>query len=757
MSAAAASVEPTGVGEREDGNHVGLPERPERKSSLELLRETINVELLRSEIERLLLADGRDLAEWQDWPPVLAQVRISSADTKWKTMSASPERQVKHLARYCVEYSLGPQEMCFEAQSGSLTDLKPRRLFERYYERIERGELNIVAVITYNIDRFTRDRFIGEKWLRMLKAHGIDLHETDEMDPPLPLAEREQDYAMKLFGAWRESKRASKRIKDVRRDRHRSDRLFESVNHYGHKPVYETHGNRQVQARGIIVPAEAEVLQEATRRIHDGEALNSVVTDLNERGLRGRYGGLWHPTSLRQLLTSPRLAGLQNAEGTLVRRDIEPILDEEQWLRNCELLARAEAPPGPQTKSKRWNGDMFTCAVCGSPLQARSNGRGNVHYLCSRPELRGLRRCQCESRRQGCTCGRGEVTHACRNARLLDEFLLEVAFTAVAAAPENAPGSEDSASSHADVQRERLQTELLELDIQRRDLARRQRQQVATNEATGDESDAALREIVTRSEACRQELAVLERHAAHAPRLHGTTQRLRARARADEGFARELVREVIDHCTVEPRDTGYGAPYSGITVFFNEPYGLAEDELQQLRERLNAGRARELRRARPWPQRSTREDGELAFELYQRGRTASDIAGTFNQTGRPTQRGSGRWLNGDIESAIRRICDEHDIPYERRPTNRRSRFSYEARHLVYELASNPDRDFADIVPDIKQMRVQSPAGKPWSAQMVRECYVVECRRRGEPVTPRTSSRLWREARAQRQARALHEA
>jgi hypothetical protein len=700
-------------------------------SSLKRLRALINVELLRSEIERLLYDAGRDVSEWHDWPPALAQVRISSADTKWRTMSTSPERQVKQLARYCVEYSFRPEEMCFEAQSASLSASKPRRLFEEYYQRLERRELDVVAVITYNIDRFTRDRYIGEKWLRMLKLRGIDLHEADEMDPPLPLAEREEDYVTKLHGAWRESARASKRIRDARRDRERNGRLLNSVDRYGHRPVYETRDGRRVEARAEIVPKEADVLREATRRLHAGEKLYPILVDFNERDLRGRQGGLWSHYTLRELLISPRLAGLQRAsDGGMLRRDIEPIISEDEWRRNCELLKRS--PRGPRATREYSVSGMSRCAACGSNLVRTSPaGRsGRAYYRCSRPDLRNRRRCFSEHPGGRCTCG--NEFHAYRDTEVLDSFLLDVALAVVEA--QFVAGADGSVASSelVSVRSEQVHAELAELDAQRRELARRERRRLIT----AQEAEVELRPIVARGDECRSELARLQRHVSSEPALKGSGAR--ARANADKAFARRLVEQVIDHCVVHPRRVSDGEPFAGIDIVFVAPYSLSENDLDALRERLDSAKQRQTRLAMPWPAQSTRADGEDAFKLYEQGLTTADIARSFTSLGRPTQRGDSLWAPDEIEDMLLRICDERNIAYEHR-RNSRGRWSYEARTLVYELCSNPMRTFSAVAADLRQMAVQPPPGVAWTWESVRDCYVDECVRRDESLVSRLLS------------------
>jgi DNA invertase Pin-like site-specific DNA recombinase len=59
----------------------------------------------------------------------------------------------------------------------------------------------------------------------------------------------------------------------------------------------------------VIVPAEARELRKAAKKILAGATAQSVVADMNARGVRTSLGGQWGITGLRRLLINPRHAG----------------------------------------------------------------------------------------------------------------------------------------------------------------------------------------------------------------------------------------------------------------------------------------------------------------------------------------------------------------------------------------------------------------------------------------------------------------
>ncbi len=61
---------------------------------------------------------------------------------------------------------------------------------------------------------------------------------------------------------------------------------------------------------GVTVnPEKAELVREIFRRFIDGESMNAIAADLNERGITGVFDGRWTPQRLRQLLANEKYTG----------------------------------------------------------------------------------------------------------------------------------------------------------------------------------------------------------------------------------------------------------------------------------------------------------------------------------------------------------------------------------------------------------------------------------------------------------------
>ena len=70
------------------------------------------------------------------------------------------------------------------------------------------------------------------------------------------------------------------------------------------------------------------ILREAATRLLGGETQESVIADLDARGVRTVRGGRWSRAGLRTMLTRPRNAGFVTYRKVVARLPGEPILGE---------------------------------------------------------------------------------------------------------------------------------------------------------------------------------------------------------------------------------------------------------------------------------------------------------------------------------------------------------------------------------------------------------------------------------------------
>lgn len=160
------------------------------------------------------------------------------------------------------------------------------------------------------------------------------------------------------------------------------------------KPVYDTEQP---------VPEEQAVLEEAIQRLWAGQSQNGVIRWMNT--VSTTTGGRpWAGKSLKNILLSPRIAGLVEHDGQLYKASWDGIVTPEEWEDLKLLLLRnVEANPYPGRERKyllSGQGGAGECSGCSMSLRTKpTSGRGRrkvvqVYYCpnkaCPRPVTRSV-------------------------------------------------------------------------------------------------------------------------------------------------------------------------------------------------------------------------------------------------------------------------------------------------------------------------------------------------------------------------------
>jgi DNA invertase Pin-like site-specific DNA recombinase len=181
---------------------------------------------------------------------------------------------------------------------------------------------------------------------------------------------------------------------------------------FGYRPGVDEQGRKTL----VIEPSEAESIRSAADAVLSGWSLTSVGAELRRRGHRGARGGRLGPSTIRQMLTSPTIAGMRQHRGQIVGRGCwEPIITEDtRQLVKAKLAAprvvqmAADRPDGRRHGGPR-NGGSYTvtqnalskhagrkyaltgglsvCGVCGKPMggtvKTSPSGKRRPYLVCA--------------------------------------------------------------------------------------------------------------------------------------------------------------------------------------------------------------------------------------------------------------------------------------------------------------------------------------------------------------------------------------
>lgn len=315
--------------------------------------------------------------------PVAIYARYSSHAQR----DVSIEQQVAECEDYAKRNNLQIVKIYSDRHLTGTSDLRPN--FQQMIQDAAHAKWK--HVIVWKMDRFARNRYDSAIYKYKLKKHGIRVLSAKEAIPETPegiLLESLLEGTAEYYSA--------NLSQNIKRGLH-YNALECMVNGsnipYGYK--------RGADGRLAIDEAQAEVVREIFRKIVDGETYNSIVNDLNGRGIRTRRGTLWNKNSFRPMLKNETYIGVYHFGDVRIEGGVPAIIDKPLFLAAQQRTETKKNVRGRLGGNDEYmlTGKLF-CGECGSPMVGISGtGRhgGKYHYY------------SCNGRRSGNGCTKGNV------------------------------------------------------------------------------------------------------------------------------------------------------------------------------------------------------------------------------------------------------------------------------------------------------------------------------------------------------------
>lgn len=223
--------------------------------------------------------------------------RVSTAEQVEGTSLAEQERLCRE---YVVRqgWALAAEPFVDEGVSGAKAD---RPEWRRMLAMAQTGAVDVVVVA--KLDRFSRSVAHALSEIQRMQEHGVALVSLAE-DMDFTGLTGELMRTILLAFAEFERGRIAERGVSGQRAKARSNRWPGGEAPYGYQ--------REGQGRDVRLvphPIEREVITVAVGEILAGATTGEVAALLNERGYRGRQGGLWTHQRVRRTLTNESLIG----------------------------------------------------------------------------------------------------------------------------------------------------------------------------------------------------------------------------------------------------------------------------------------------------------------------------------------------------------------------------------------------------------------------------------------------------------------
>lgn len=256
---------------------------------------------------------------------------------------------------------------------------RPRAGYLAMLERIRRAQVD--AVLAWHEDRLHRSPRELEDYIDVCERRAVPTQFAQAGELDLTTASGRMTARIRGAVTRAESEHKSERVKRAQAQAASAGKWLGGAAPFGWNVADD--GSATLDRR------EAREVREAAKSLLAGASLGSVVADLNRRAVTTSTGRPWNYTSLRQVLTRPRNAGLSVYHGETVGRTTWPvILTEDTWRSVCALLADPGRRRSTSNRARWLLAGIALCGKCGGPLRSasaasnRARGTTRTVYRC---------------------------------------------------------------------------------------------------------------------------------------------------------------------------------------------------------------------------------------------------------------------------------------------------------------------------------------------------------------------------------------
>jgi len=255
---------------------------------------------------------------------------------------------------------------------------KDRPRYAAMMAAIEDGEFD--AVVVYHQDRLTRRPAEFEDFIDKCQRFGVQRFATVSGETDIGQGDGILVARIMAAVAANQSDAAARRIRRKNDERAASGQP--------HKTGQRAYGYEL--DRVTVVDSEAAVIRECARRYLAGESLVSVAAWLQGEGIRTATGrNDWRTPTLRNLLRSPRIAGLREHRGEVVAEGSWPAIITRQ--QHEQIVAKfAESVAVNRRSPRRYllSGRLY-CGACGKKMSSAPDGDRRRYGCRKGPDFNG--------------------------------------------------------------------------------------------------------------------------------------------------------------------------------------------------------------------------------------------------------------------------------------------------------------------------------------------------------------------------------
>ena len=290
---------------------------------------------------------------------------------------ASLEQQISECKKYAERNGYTITEIYQDAAISGKTDDRPA--FKRMMKDAEKEKFDYI--ICWKSNRIGRNMTQAMTNMAKLAEYGVDCLYTEEDFDNTASGRFALRNMMNVNQFYSENM-----AEDIRRG------LMDNAEKCMVNGMTPLGLKRGEDGKYAIDEPNAAIVRQIYERILHGWTITDIMTDLNNRGIRTRYGNPWTHQSFNKLLSNEQYIGVYKYSGVRIEGGIPPIIDREVFEGVQKVLGEKKRPRG----KKRDTADYYLvgkcfCGKCGAPMVGVSGtsrtGDKHFYYVCQSKRL----------------------------------------------------------------------------------------------------------------------------------------------------------------------------------------------------------------------------------------------------------------------------------------------------------------------------------------------------------------------------------
>jgi site-specific DNA recombinase len=316
-------------------------------------------------------------------------IRVS----KLKRELADAQRQQPPCERFIADQGWQLTKVYLEDGVSAWRQVR-RDAFEQLLADVRAGKVD--AIVSWQMDRLLRRVEDASALLAIAKLHGTIIANVDGALDLTTAAGRKKFYDLAVASEYA-SDLSSERWKLKHAELAADGKFSGGTRPYGfdlEEYVYQDHTGKHFRYRLVPNQTEAAHIEAAAKAVLEGRSVTAITKEWAASGVTTTTGRMFRYGDVKELLLSPRIAGLRRADRTLVQAEWEPIITREQHEELVSILGPPRQRGSNQGTARSYllTGLLY-CGVCGARMRSHASkatreATSRQRYVCDARDRR---------------------------------------------------------------------------------------------------------------------------------------------------------------------------------------------------------------------------------------------------------------------------------------------------------------------------------------------------------------------------------